>query len=321
MYGLSGHRRNCFSCGIVLFLLFFFSLSANAVPLGWVGMVDNADPGYAETGMSWVSYDWSSSINGQYRYLSHLGHTVERKGTATWQLSIPTSGTYRVDIHYRPTDNRTVDADFNVYDGKGIIHHHSIDQTYNGPLSSIGWLTLGKYDWSAGQTAKIVLDGTDDDLSDEADAVRFVLVKMGAATGSRVPLSLVQGLLLDGNQLPAAVPTQVNLEGVWSETGGYEGCPQNTALATLISYTDGRYQLHKYGVVEGPDCSLVQLLDYSRTLSPTDKLVTSTMFSAMMEETFTEATSIDIVDFLPTTILFHVYYPSGARQVRLMEKQ
>lgn len=165
-------KQFCILLLLPALLIFSHTTQASATN---VLIVDNGDPGYSETGIAWVTYTFPGAYNGEYRFLSHLGHTVERKGTATWEVDIPTTGKYRVDIHFRPTENRSNDADFHVYDGNGVIHKYSVNQTYHGVLSSVGWYTLGTYFWDAGQIGKVVLDGTDDNLSDEADAVRWTL--------------------------------------------------------------------------------------------------------------------------------------------------
>ncbi len=292
-------------------LLVILTKYSEAVPIGWVKVVDNGDPGYQETGIAWVSYPFPEAHNGEYRYLSHLGHKVERKGTATWKIQIPTTGSYSLEIHYRPTENRTNDADFHVYDGNGKIHKYSINQSYHGHLSSTGWLNLGTFKWYSGQMAKIVLDGTDDNQSDEADAVRWKLV-----SSNQIAMPGVQKLLF-GNQ--SEYQLKVNLKGVWTEVGGYQGCPNNTSLTTEFSYDSNNYNVSKSGNVENEDCSVDNLSNWSQSLSQSDQLVTKDVFKQLIGEIFPSST-INITSFLTDTIEFEVDHPTKGVQNRLLTR-
>ena len=305
--------RKVFLVATLLVSLIFWGQTAAAVSVGWSVVVDDLDPEYSETGNAWASYTYPDAINGRYRYLSHKEQNLSRKGTATWQANMPTSGIYRVDIHYRPTDNRSPDADFLVYDGRGAVHHYSVDQTFHGPLTSTGWFTLGKFAWSAAQTAKVVLDGTDDEYSDEADAVRWTLVEATKGAAHSVPIAIMQGLLL----------TTVNLAGNWRETGGWAGCSTPlTSLATTILYSSGRYTFVKNGIVQSPPpyCSPVVVYRYWKPVSPTSQLVSKSVFTAMMEEFFANASGIKVLTFSQNKITYNIYL-AGGMQTRTLTRQ
>ena len=155
-----------FSSFLMLFVCVFGSdVSAQK----WQKIIDNNQPGYSETGNAWATWN-VGGYNNNYRYLSHQGKGLKRVGTATWQVAAPYDGQYDVSVHFRQTVNRTTDADYNVYDGNGKRHHFSLNQQ---KLAS-GWHRLGTFYYKKGQTMKVVLDGTDDTQSDEADAVQWV---------------------------------------------------------------------------------------------------------------------------------------------------
>ena len=156
----------CFWISISLVISASFAM-ANPT---WEKIIDDRKPGYSETGNAWATWN-TGGYGGSYRYLSHGGKNLPRRGTATWQITIPYDGQYEVAVHFRQTVNRTTDADYNVYDGNGKRHHFSLNQQ----KLATGWHVLGTFYWKKGQKAKVVLDGTDDNQSDEADATRWRL--------------------------------------------------------------------------------------------------------------------------------------------------
>ena len=138
----------------------------------------------------WRSYAGLWGIGNAYLFLSYYGNMPGvsrqvRKGWAVWQWDVQTSGRYKVEVFYRPTENRSPDADYFVLALKGrgvvadskILDEKVIDQTEHGPLHSQGWVTLGEYEYQNGTTAAVGLWAHDDTHSDEADAVRWTLVK------------------------------------------------------------------------------------------------------------------------------------------------
>ena len=156
----------------LLFLL--LPLRAAFSQVGWEVIVDDSDPtGYSETGNAWETWQSAEAYKGSYRYLSHKGQNIPRRGTATWQATLPHTGEYEVSVHFRSTVNRTTDADYEVHDGSGKKHYFTLNQQ----TLPTGWHTLGRFIWTGGQVGKIVLDGTDDNQSDEADAVRWRFVR------------------------------------------------------------------------------------------------------------------------------------------------
>jgi len=147
-------------------------------------IVDDEDgsPSFTTTGDDWTT--WSHASSGydsgdtSYHYLSHTLGGDDRKGTATWTPTLPVEGTYSIETWFRATENRSGDADHFIYDADGYSTHVVISQLGDG--SGSGWVDLGEYYCGAGAGGCVVtLDGTDDDESDEANAVRFTVVEAG----------------------------------------------------------------------------------------------------------------------------------------------
>ncbi len=138
----------------------------------------HGEPGFTLTGDDWTT--WGTLGYGyaaedtEYHYLSSTVGGSDRRGTATWSPELPVEGTYLVEAWYRLTGNRTRDADHFVYDGYGGQTHVVLDQYGDGPS---GWVSLGEHWCVAGFAGcYVVLDGTDDDESDEANAMQFTLI-------------------------------------------------------------------------------------------------------------------------------------------------
>ncbi len=143
-------------------------------------IIDNTSgaPGFTLTGNDWTT--WGTLNYGydgadtDYHYLSHTVGGSDRVGTASWTPDIPTAGTWQISTWFRMTENRTNDADHFIYDGNGGQTHIVLNQQGEG---ASGWVDLGSYYCDVGfGGCSVVLDGTDDNQSDEANAVRFVFV-------------------------------------------------------------------------------------------------------------------------------------------------
>lgn len=167
--------KRVFSISLFCAAFAFLVTASSASALEWSKVVDYGDPGYSDEG-NWRTWIFPGAINGEWRYLSGFYETTSglpRMGTATWKTQVPVSGLYQVAVHHYTTDNRTTDADFNVYDGKGQVHHFSVNQRH----LPTGWHVLGTFKWKKNGEAKVILNGRDDNMSDEADAVRWVLIE------------------------------------------------------------------------------------------------------------------------------------------------
>ena len=158
-------------------LAIFLSLSAAFAEEHTVDDQDGA-PGFTTTGDDWATWGMSGyGYDGgdtSYHYLSHTVGGDDRRGTATWEATLSQAGTWRMETWFRRTENRTTDADFVVTDGLGSQHWSSINQEGDG---ASGWVSLGEYWCDSGfGGCSVTLDGTDDDSSDEANAVKYTLI-------------------------------------------------------------------------------------------------------------------------------------------------
>ena len=200
-------------------------------------IVDDQDgsPAFTTTGDDWTT--WGTNGYGydggdtSYHYLSHTLGGDDRRGTATWSPTLSTAGTWRVETWFRRTENRTSDADHYVTDGLGSTSWQVIDQTGEG---SSGWLSLGEYYCEAGfGGGTVTLDGTDDDGSDEANAMRFVLVE-GGDPPETDPCDEDPG---PGSHTMELYATTASGSG-WSDTGNATGS-SNGAEAHSENVDDG----------------------------------------------------------------------------------
>lgn len=158
----------------------------------WQKIIDNGDTGYSETGSAWRDYENGDAYNGDYRYLSSYESGVARVGTATWTTTIPEEGRYEVAVSFRRTENRTPDADYLVDDGEGGQDAYSVSQVGE---SALIWQVLGTYTYGEGQEVSVTLDGTDDNYSDCADAVRWKRV-VNAGNGPAAVQRILQVLII-----------------------------------------------------------------------------------------------------------------------------
>ena len=150
-------------------------------PAGSKIAIDNNEPGYSETGNDWATWGGlGQSMGKNYRFLSNTVGGNDRKGTAKWKPKITIEGMYKVTAVFRATHNRTDDADYYVIDSNGKKTHYPVDQRdgsvkegdAHGPVTA----DLGTHFFKPGTNAHVLLDGTDDNKSDEADGVTWVLV-------------------------------------------------------------------------------------------------------------------------------------------------
>jgi|GEM_PF-6699670 len=145
--------------------------------VSWARTVDHgtndAVAQYIETGNAWVSYNFAGANNNSYRYLSHQGRGVVRIGTARWVVkAVPYDGMYEVSTTWRASDNRTPDADYSVF----VDNRKVFGRSYNQRGDGVKKVILGRFQAKKGQRLELVLDGTDDNHSDCADAAYFRLV-------------------------------------------------------------------------------------------------------------------------------------------------
>lgn len=206
---------------VVVFVVGGLGLGASANAQKWEKIIDDGEPGYSETGKAWATWTHPSGYKGDYRYLSHLGKGVPRVGTATWQVVVPHTGQYEVYVHFRQTVNRTTDADFKVIDGNGKTSKFVLNQA----KLPTGWHKLGLFAYTKGQTSRVILDGADDNQSDEADAVKWVYASSKPPPPPPPPPS--QGCESDkpGTYTMTRYAESVSGKGDWKSPSAAKGAP------------------------------------------------------------------------------------------------
>lgn len=135
-------------------------------------IVDNADPGYSETGTFTTTTNTGLGYRGSYRYAttSRLAATA----TATWSATLPQRGDYPVWVYYYAGADRSPRASFTVRHAGGTTRVR-----INQQLDRQRWIYIGTYPFVPTQPAAVTLDNFDPGAKagEEpviiADAVRF----------------------------------------------------------------------------------------------------------------------------------------------------
>ncbi len=129
-------------------------------------IVDNNDAGFSTTGQ-W----WNSGATDAYSGGSVC--SSDETGSATWSFSLPQSGMYRVYAWYASaTDSGTLDrdslADYVVTHANGT-NRVLVDQD----TGSGAWVTLGDYQFNAGDNSVSLYHDSEDWHMTSADAVKI----------------------------------------------------------------------------------------------------------------------------------------------------
>jgi hypothetical protein len=124
------------------------SLIKNIVVYDTEQLADNDDgsPTYTETG-SWTTSGSTGYNGGTYRFVA-----TAAAATASWDITIPKDGTWKIEVQYVAGSNRATSTAYSI-DHDGGTASVNIDQTQN----SLTWVTLGSYSFSAG-TYTVTLD-------------------------------------------------------------------------------------------------------------------------------------------------------------------
>ena len=206
-------------------------------------VIDDQDgaPGFTTTGNDWTTWGMSGyGLDGAdttYHYLSHTVGGADRVGTATWTPDIPTAGTWQISTWFRMTENRTPDADHAITDGAGGTSYVVVNQVGDG---ASGWVDLGTYWCAEGWGGcSVTLDGTDDNHSDEANAVRFVFVSAGPNPGDDDDAADDDDAVADpcaefgglGDHVQAAFAGSVSAQD-WTDIGDAEGAADGAEAHT-----------------------------------------------------------------------------------------
>ena len=118
-------------------------------------VIDNGQPGYAETG-SWSTV--LGGFNGTNRVAAtHRGSTT---ATASWTFQGLTTGAYHVYVTYAGMSDYSTAASFGIYNGSTLLSKQLINesilvtQSQGGRMQrsygGVGWLELGSFNVTAG---------------------------------------------------------------------------------------------------------------------------------------------------------------------------
>ena len=104
-------------------------------------IVDNDDgaPDYTETG-TWDTSGSTGYDGGTYRYA-----TSGQSNTATWDLDLPSAGSWQISVFYRAGSNRTSSTKYVVQTSSGPQTVYINQQT-----NSLTWVTFGSWSFDSG---------------------------------------------------------------------------------------------------------------------------------------------------------------------------
>jgi hypothetical protein len=133
--------------------------AAQPVAVAGPVVVDNGQPGYAETGSGWT--DWAAGYNGGLRFHAPGGGA----DTASWQASGLPAGYYTVQATWNASSNHASNASYAIYDGSTLLGVVVVDQR---PAPS-GGVTLGGVVFQTLATVRITTGPLRVVLSDNTD--------------------------------------------------------------------------------------------------------------------------------------------------------
>ncbi len=245
--------------------------------LGTSVAVDDEDgaPAFVLEGAAWEGpYRYpraglgASERDRTYFYLSHRNNTVRRVGTARWTPRLPSAGRYRVETHVRYTANRSDDADHFVRDRFGRELTTSINQAAQADGPS-GWLPLFEVDCNVGGCA-VELRG-DDGKSDEANAIRWTLLRCDAGAAPPTPVTPTPTTTGSSCSLGAGphvlqAPARAVKDTGWTQSDAAKGVPDGR-FARIDNVDPGEVlELSDFGLCE-PQLPPGHVLQITRVLA------------------------------------------------------
>jgi hypothetical protein len=141
-------------------------------------IVDNGQPGYAETGTGWT--DWAAGYNGGLRFHAP-GNGAD---TASWQTSGLAPGYYTVQATWNGSGNHASNAPYAIYDGTTLLRTVTVDQRPAPSGTALGGVVfqdLATVQITTGTLRIVLTDNVDGYVV--ADAVRIVPIPVVAASG------------------------------------------------------------------------------------------------------------------------------------------
>jgi hypothetical protein len=189
-------------------------------------VIDNGQPGYAETG------SWSTATGG-FNGTNRVARTLRASGaaaTATWTFTGLSSGSYEVFITYAGKSTYSSAAPFTVYDGTTSLGTTNVNESglvtltpgqgfTQGSYGGVGWVELGTFSISSG-TLEVLLSNSATGNFVDADGVLLVPVSAPA-------MVIGAGAAQSGSNLNTSIGTVPPVD-----TGGLSTSTDRTGTAT-----------------------------------------------------------------------------------------
>jgi hypothetical protein len=150
-------------------------------------IIDNGQPGYAETGSGWT--DYPVGYNGGLRFHA----PGSGANTASWQTTGLAAGYYTVQATWNAGSNHASNAPYSIYDGTTLLQTIIVNQQPGPSGVTVGGVVfqdLGTFQITSGTLRVVVSDNVNGYVV--ADAVRIV----------RIPALTVSGPVLVDNSQP-----------------------------------------------------------------------------------------------------------------------
>ena len=175
-----------------------------------VAVIDNGQPGYAETGT------WSTVVGG-FNGTNRIARTVKGKvptATASWNFTGLATGQYEVYITFAGKPNYSQTAPFSVLDSGTTLGKFSINESIlvtqsqgglaQGSYGGVGWLELGTFTSSDGNLEVLLSNLTSSGTFVDADGVLLVADPPAVVVGA--PVAPIGGAIVNNSigTVPAA---------------------------------------------------------------------------------------------------------------------
>ncbi|MEH1057232.1 DNRLRE domain-containing protein [Micromonospora sp. CPCC 206171] len=191
-----------------------------------VEMVDDTDTGKVAAKGAWPVSD-NATLSKQAVKLTYLYNRDDIAGdTYTWVPTVPEDGTYTVEAHYLPANDRTDKAQYTVTHDAGVATPNPVNQKLP---ANADWASLGQYPFKAGTTGRVMLSDANTNSTTPviADAVR--LTKSGGLMRAK-----------EANVWHTFAAT--NLVQKWVNSGGNNGFMVKAVDEARLGHGGPRYQ-------------------------------------------------------------------------------
>ncbi|WP_157745880.1 golvesin C-terminal-like domain-containing protein [Micromonospora purpureochromogenes] len=191
-----------------------------------VEMVDDTDTAKVAAKGVWP-LSTNSTLNKDAVKQTYLYNRDDIAGdTYTWVPAVPEDGTYTVEAHYLPANDRTDKAQYTVTHDGGVTTPKPVNQKLP---ANADWASLGQYPFRAGTTGRVMLSdaNTNSTTSVIVDAVR--LTKSGGLMRAK-----------EANLWHSFAAT--NLVQKWVNSGGNNGFMVKAVDEARLGHGGPRYQ-------------------------------------------------------------------------------